>query len=647
MKMLWLPDVFGYNGNLPQIMKKSGIDYFMTIKLSWSTVNKFPYHTFNWKGIDGSKVLAHMAPNGNYNSGADPNTIKFSETNYCELGKVEDALLIYGCGDGGGGPSDAHMEALKREKDLSGLAPVNQGKAIDFFEKLAKNADKYSEWAGELYLEKHQGTYTTHARNKYYNRKMELALRELEFAASMAHTLYGYPYPKEKIDEMWKNVLLYQFHDILPGSSIKRVYDESVPHYIEMYEEIKEMIKDAYNCLSSTEEAMAFNSLSWNREAWVKYFGRWHKVAVPAFGFANISSVSEDIADVKNNLKAGDNVLENENIRVTFNEAGNIVSVYNKKLDFEAVKPGEEANRLTIYNDDLDAWDFMPNYRQEVLGDMELQSIEFYIDGPQAVAETVWTYGNSKLKQKAILESGSNRVDFVTEVDWHESEKMLRAGFPLSVSSDKVVSEIPFGSIERSTHKNTTWEQAQFEICVHKWIDISQRDFGVAILNDSKYGHSAMSDYIDVNLLRSSVRPGKEGDQGKHYFTYSIYPHKGDYREGSVVQEAYELNVPIYVKEGKVSDDEYNEVSFVNVSEDNIIIDAVKKAEDDSSIIVRAYESAGVKTNCEFTFGLNIKRAYLTDLMENVIRELLVSDNKVILDFGRYEVNTLKLEIEK
>lgn len=368
--------------------------------------------------------------------------------------------MLFGIGDGGGGPGEEHLERLEREQNLLGLPPVVQEPSITFFERLEQEASRFQTYRGELYLEKHQGTLTTQARNKWYNRKLEKALRELEFAASLQLALGDSPagYPTARLEEIWKEALLYQFHDILPGSSITRVYDESLERYAKLLGEVRAMTAEAYGRAAGRSgaadgEIVLFNSLPWERREWVEIGGSWQYVQVPAMGWRELKQAA---AEAPVEVLIGEELrLENERLRVGFAENGSIVSLYDKAAGREAVQPGTEANVFTVYHDDGDAWDFPRDYRDTNAGTMTLESRRAYVSGPQAVVEQVYRYGESTLKQTIRLLQGDDLLRFDTEADWRETGKMLRVAFPVSVVSDQVNCEIQFGVLKRPTTGTT------------------------------------------------------------------------------------------------------------------------------------------------------------------------------------------------
>jgi alpha-mannosidase len=667
MKILWLPDVFGYSAALPQILKKSGIDYFMTIKLSWNEYNSFPHHTFHWRGLDGSSVITHMPPEGTYNSSAAPRAIKMAEREFKDKGVSEDCLMLFGIGDGGGGPGEEHLERLKREKSLNGLMPVSQELSLEFFKRIEKNSTKYKTWSGELYLERHQGTYTTQAKNKKFNRKMEIALRELEYASILAHVAKKEPYPQEEIETLWKEVLLYQFHDILPGSSIKRVHDESLQRYEYLLSRTEELTKEMYNSLVNhklnnkgeasydlipvigknicNEAVIAINSLSWARQEWLNINGKWIKVNIPPMSQKLIEI--NDSMNYSFALAAEESFIENDIFKVVFNKDGSIKSIFDKEFSKEVISSmNPKGNVFSVYNEiGGDAWDFSPICYEITHDSFKLQYAEGWIEGPRAVIKQVYIFNASRLEQEIILTIGSRRIDFKTKVDWKEENKMLRTSFPVSIYTDEVSCDIQFGNIKRSNHDNTSWDIAKYEISSHKWVDLSQGDYGVALLNDCKYGYRVKDNVMDLNLLRSTSNPGIDADRGLHEFTYSLYPHINDYKSGGVVKSAYELNIPLSTISPK-KDVDINSLdnSFIKLDTSNVIVEAVKKAEYSDDIIIRFFECHGCSVSTKLSFGFDVKDIQLVNLMEEPIESAAFDKGKGVLSFNPFEIHTLRIK---
>ena len=652
VEVLWLPDVFGFTGALPQIMLKSGLRYFMTMKISWNMFNKLPHHTFYWQGIDGSRVLTHMLPEGNYNSGACPVEVNKIESNFQERGLSSHALMLFGIGDGGGGPGTPHLEKLERMKNLDGIPPVIQEPAINFFRKIEEENLELKSWVGELYLERHQGTLTTQARNKWFNRRMETALRELEFAGVLASHFAGSAYPSEELDTIWKEVLLYQFHDILPGSSIKRVYDESLERYSAMYEKVHALMKDAYQAFAAVlgSSGMAspyavFNSTSWDRSEWIKLDNKWVKTNVPAMGWSVVDANSGSAMEGRSCLHADIHGIENEILAIQFGDDGSIRSVFDKQYMREVLDTGSPANILKVYEDKGDAWDFDINYRERKPEKFILKDRQPFLDGPRAGVRMVYTYHQSELTQEVVLTEGERRIDFITKIQWNERFKMLRTNFAVNIHADCATCNIQFGTIKRPTHQNTSWDMARFEVCAHKWVDLSQGDYGIALLNDSKYGHMISGNLLDLNLLRSPNHPGEEADKGEHQFTYSLLPHNGNEAEANVEKDAAALNIPLQTI--SVTRDQAEKVSipqsFISKDAKNIVIETVKAAQEGDGIIIRLYEVYGKGTKAHIQPKFDFQKVFLVDMMEENPAELTIDGKMIELQFKPYEIHTIKL----
>lgn len=634
---LWLPDVFGYSGSIPQILRKAGVTTFLTQKLSWSLFNQHPHHTFHWEGIDGSSVLVHMPPEATYNSSAAPRAIAKIENEYLDKDVSNSSILLFGIGDGGGGPGEEHLERLAREKNLAGLSPVVQETSDQFFQRLQESADRYVRWRGELYLERHQGTLTSQARNKRANRKLEVALREAELACLRA-ARSGSEYPQATFDAVWKEMLLLQFHDILPGSSITRVYDESLARYSDLHEAVERCAKSGVRALLGEGTCtVVSNSLSWPRTEWICVGTAWLKAEAPSMGFAILGTDST----LESDMTASAEQIENEYLRVTFTQSGEIQSIYDKENCREVVRSGEAANRLVVYEDQGDAWDFPADYDAITPLEFELVSTDARVDGPKAIVRQMRRLGDSTLTQEIVLTSGSRRLEFVTHVDWQERRRMLRTLFPVAIQTETARCEIQFGNIERPTHANTSWDWARREVCAQKWVDLSEGAYGVALLNDCKYGHSVRDGILDLNLLRSATYPDPMADHACHDFTYAIYPHAGNYVEGGVVREAYSLNVPLRVVEG-VGDS--IPAPLLEIESNDVVVEAIKRCEDSDATIIRLYEAHGRCTTAVIRFGFPVDRVSETNLLEEETRTLFVDGNAVEMAFKPFEIVTLKIE---
>ena len=649
VRTLWLPDAFGFSAAIPQLMKLSDTDYFMTIKITWNHFNTFPYNTFIWKGMDGSSVIAHIPPEGTYNSSARPSALIKAEKNFKQKDISSNALMLFGIGDGGGGPGPEHLERIAREHDLDGMPRVQYEHAVDFFRRLEPLRPKLPVWYGEIYLENHQGTFTSQAKNKYYNRKLELALRKTEAACRMAELISGKDYPEEKLVTIWKEVLLYQFHDLLPGSSIKRVYDESCERYTSMLEQINHIYSGALAALVDNIDTggvnvplVAFNNTSWQRTEWIKTDNCWFKVTMPPMGYCVFNGEAGVNGDFT--IRMDNGVVENDKVRVVLNDNGFIDSVVLKSNGMEMLRAGQQGNLLTIHQDCDDAWNIDPEYLTLPAEYPKLVSRSVCVDGPKAVVTQTFTYGESKIVQDMVLTDGSARIDFITRVDWHEKGKMLRVKFPASIDVPQAACEIQFGHIFRSTHSNTSWDLAKFEVPHHRWADVSTHTTGLALLNDSKYGIRIHDCVLDLNLLRSTDYPGKEADRGTHTFTYSLYPHEGDLVAGGVVREGYFLNIPVeIIKTGSHGGSLPAEASIVTVSDENIVVESVKRSEDRKATVIRLYEASGAYRRVKVRPGFSVSKADAVNLLEEKPVPLEMEKGAIDLDFHPFEVKTLYL----
>jgi alpha-mannosidase len=644
----WLPDCFGFTGALPQILLKSGVRYFMTQKLSWNWVTRHPYHTFRWQGIDGSAVLAHFPPEATYNSAANPNSLAAAARTFTEKDLSDQVLLLFGIGDGGGGPGEEHLERLAREADLSGLPPVVQQPAQAFFDRIAAAAERYPTWSGELYLERHQGTYTTQGRLKQSNRRLETALRELEQAAAFAALFAATPYPHAALERIWKEALLYQFHDILPGSSITRVYDEALPRYEALLDETAALTEAADAALCrlidggiATQPVVVRNSLSWDRREWLQPGDKWILAEAPALGYRVVDAGAPSPFTPP---RATPRVLENDILRLCFNADGTIGSFFDKEHGREVLAAGAAGNVLAVYADRGDAWDIPMDYRDRAPERPLLEAAEPLIDGPRAALRQRYRIGRSTVQQEIVLFAGSRRVDFVTTVDWHEKERMLRTGFTVAVAADEATCGIQFGSIRRPTHARTPADATKFEVCAQKWVDLSESDYGVALLSDCKYGHHLRGNLLDLNLLRSPGYPDPKADRGRHRFTYSLYPHAGDHVAGGVARQGEALGAPLRVLALAPGGGPLPaSASWLGCDAANIVVETVKQAEEGEALVVRLYEAAGTATRATLRCGFPLTAVMACNLIEEESAPLPSLEEGVPLTFNPFEIRTLCL----
>ncbi|MBC8182041.1 alpha-mannosidase [candidate division KSB1 bacterium] len=666
IKNLWLPDVFGYSAAMPQILKKSGIDYFITQKISWSQFNKFPYHTFVWRGIDGTEVITHFPPEDDYNSQLKPSRLKYAEENFQEKAYLDEFLTLFGIGDGGGGPTEEIIETGLRQANLEGCPQVEFGTAHQMLDRLAQKKENLPTWVGELYLEMHRGTLTTQAYNKKMNRFMELKLRELEVLYS---TLPFENYPTEKFDKMWKKLLLNQFHDIIPGSSITPVYEDSRKDYEFLSDQAHQLSQEVGKLLFEKNEAnlCLINTLSFSYSRAIELPDSWNgfevldetgnKIQVQSEGNKSVALINIPplrAINIKRGTKAGSEqnnlpdknfVLENDLVRYEFDNSGFICTAYDKEAKKQILAEGQKGNVLSLYEDrpvNWDAWDVDIFYEKQLLENAQLESRDWLCTGKvrQGIKQS-FKIGNSKITQKIYLTSNSKRLDFKTDVDWQEDHKMLRVSFGVNVYSDTATFEIQYGHVRRNTHRNTSWDIAKFEVAGHRFADLSDRQYGVALLNDCKYGYKILDNVIDLNLLRSPTNPDPIADRGKHKFTFALLPHINEMIESDVLSEAAQLNQPPAVFGGVGK----NELVFPYfLDSEDVVLEVIKKAEKEDGLIIRLYEPKEKQTTVELKLNISDVIIFETDLMENNLKELQVKNNCVNLEFTPFEIKTIKVK---
>lgn len=627
MRVCWLPDTFGYNGNLPQILRKSGMDWFQTIKLSWNRVNVFPHRTFHWQGIDGSTVLVHMPPEGDYNSRGAADGLLKGVRQYPER-DLESALLVYGAGDGGGGPGEVHLEVTRREQNLRGLPRVEYSTADRFFRALEQQEITHTH-VGELYLETHQGTYTTQGAIKKYNRLVE---RKLHNAEALAALTGG---GTEPLDAHWKALLLNQFHDIIPGSSITRVNTEAVETYVEIDKALDAHIADlAAQLPAAAPGRSAVNLTGFARREFVNVDGEWLQADVGPYSAAPLTPTP-----AFEGLATTAETITNGILTLRFDATGEIVSCTDAAGTEHA---GAGLNRLVVFDDPFqfpfDAWDIDQGYREKKSQTLHATEVRASIEGARVIRHHVYRAPKVTIHQRVILEAGSDVVRLETHVDWHEKHRMLRAEFYPAHYGDTALCEIQFGHIGRPTTERDSVEKAQFEICAHKWIAVQDDEAGFALLNDSKYGHRAKDGLLSLNLLRSPTFPDKTADRGIHEFTYAFTPFAaGDL--ATVIAEGYRLNNPLLVASGAAFE------SAAATTGDAVIVETLKPAEDGSGVIVRLYESLGHPASTALRTTIAHTRAIETDLMERTLGDADL--DLANLAFGPFEIKTILLEASR
>jgi len=649
----WNPDVFGYNGQLPQIMRGAGIEFFLTTKLSWNQLNKPASSTFQWEGIDGSRVLTHFPPMG-YSSTTNVGTILESVKSFKDHERARESYLLFGHGDGGGGPTLEMLERLGRMQDMDGLPRITQRTPQEFFQRCAADLHDPIVWVGELYLELHRGTYTTQARTKRDNRRSEFLLHDVEFLATLAaHGPRRSRYPTAELVRLWKLVLLNQFHDILPGSSRPEVYADSAEHYREVLASGAKLREQALAQLLPAQGAgpriLAVNTLSASRTEVVEVAGQLSVVSAPALGYAIVDPKPTAAPPVSVTESKAGITLENEFVRAVIRRDGRLASLFDKRAGRETIQPGKIGNNLVIFDDQPNAWDawdvdaFHLEKRSDVRAAKSVRVVERHpLRGSIAVEYDLSDV--STLKQTITLTAVSPRLDFANVVEWRERHKFLKVEFPVNIRSDHATYEIQFGHLNRPTHFNTSWDLARFEVSAQRWADVSEPGFGVALLNDCKYGYSVHGQMLRLSLLRAPVNPDAQADQGAHSFRYALLPHPGTLQEAGVIAEGYRFNVPLLLS---ATNSPVAEQSFFQVSDPAVVIDTVKKAEDSGAIIVRLYESHGAHGRVRLNCALPIKTVTRCNFLEEGEAQLAWRNGGVTLAVRPFQIVTLKLALRR
>ncbi len=675
VRNLWLPDVFGYSAAMPQILKKSGLDYMVTQKISWNQFNRFPHHSFIWRGIDGSEIIVHFPPEDTYNSEFWPSGMRHAQENFAERDRLDEFLVLFGIGDGGGGATEEIIEAGLRQRDLEGGPRVRFGKAQEMLDRLGARPELLQRWIGELYLELHRGTLTTQARTKFMNRWCEHKLREVE---ALFSALPAGEYPAAELDGLWKTVLRNQFHDILPGSSIKQVYDTTRREHDEVKKELNGLAGRAGAKLLDPEEGSItlVNTLStpFTRPAFLPAAWIGHEILdqtgrpIPAqVREGNLVALADVPALASIVLRRGrllpesalppeprvsglsapaslqGVILENDLIRYELAGDGTIARIFDKERNAEVMRPGQSGNRIGLYEDrpaNWDAWDVDIFYENQLLQQAELTGWRQLGSGP--VAQMLLLHfraGDSTIEQRLCLVRNTKRLDFVTHVHWRERHRMLRVAFDADVTATEASFEIQYGTVKRPTHRNTSWDMARFETVGHRFVDLSEPTHGVALINNGKYGHKILDRTIDLNLLRAPTSPDPDADRGEHDVIYSLLPHAGALEESAVHAEAAQLNQPLALFEGRSGT-----VAFpCRLENEAVTLSVLKKAEEDDALILRLYEPRGRRTTARLLLADTGRRVYETDLLEREIGEITHRDGAVTLEFGPFEIKTIKL----
>ncbi len=693
-EILWLPDTFGYTAALPQILKGCGVKYLVTQKIFWSynEGEQFPYHYFTWQGMDGSQIVSFLPTSYTYRT--DPIEANRIWKERTQLQDLDAFLMPYGYGDGGGGPARDYVEYAKRQEDLEGSVKVKMAGPAEFFHDMEQQGGPVNTYVGELYFSAHRGTYTSQAMIKQNNRLSELAMREMEMWSCLAMNK-GMEYQLSRADALWKEVLLHQFHDILPGSSIARVYVEAEKAHKEIQKGAAEMKEKAFAALTdpSDEQAVTvFNSLSFERTALVELPERFSGgartleglpvpvqsaeegesagnpggyavkalVTIPSCGGVSLipaeagnacgeagvvlaeagksAPVSAEQVTVR---KQGESfVMENNRVKAVVNDRGEVVSFVLKSSGREFA--AEPMNRFRLYKDVprlFDAWDIDSNYIHQEIEALREAKVEVVSEGLEGVLKVSGRIGNSSLVQYIRLEAEGTRLNFDTQIDWKELHRLLKACFPVNVYAENGINEIQFGYMERPAHRSRPYDKDRFEVCNHHYSAFCDGVHGAAVLNDSKYGISMNGNALELSLLRASACPEMQADNRVHHFTYGFTAWEGSFADSDVVRQGYELNVKPEIYAGALET-----FSAAEIDQANVILDTMKPAEDGSGdVILRLYESKKAAVTAKVRCALG-SRAYLCDMLENVREEIPVENGEMTLAFGAFEVKTVRMK---
>lgn len=700
-EILWLPDVFGYNASLPQIMKKCGVNYFVTSKISWNQINNLPLDSFYYVGIDGSKVLTHFITTPElrpanirktlpykktYNGMMSPQAISECWKKYKNKEINDEVLITYGWGDGGGGPTKEMLESADYINKLQGCNNLEQKFMKDFLvglEKKLKEMKNPPEWVGELYLETHRGTYTTEGKNKKYNRENEFRYLAAEKFSTLSMFNNG-DYNQELLDKGWKLILLNQFHDIIPGTSIKEVYDDSLEQYAEIEKIGDDLLQGALKNIADNislkkDAVVVYNQTSFISNEYLtidikngelfdlvdnnnvalksQVINAGKKLlffcqGIPANGYKSYYKKPYESSYESNSIIIKKNHLENIFYKIELDLNGNFISMFDKISGREILKNRERGNVFQAFEDKplgYHAWDIDYFYEEKMWEVNDVESIEIIESGPiRGILRIRKRFLDSVISQDIIIYENQPRIDFKTTVDWKQHEILLKAAFPVDVNSTTANYEIQYGHVQRQTHRNTSWDSAKFEVVGHKWADISEGDFGVSLMNDCKYGYDIKDTTMRLTLLRSPIFPHPTSGQEIHEFTYSIYSHRGDLKNGDTIQQSYALNCPlVYIDTKKNEGILKDELSIAKVTSKNIVIEVIKKSETSSDIIIRMYESLNIRTTATLEFFKDIEEAFECNMLEKNTLKLDHLKNKIKLEFLPFEIKTIKLKIVK
>lgn len=680
-RICWQPDVFGMSAAMPQILRRSGVEFAMTNKMFvWNDTNPWRQNTFWWEGLDGSRVLT-VVPPGHFIGMVDPDHILAQWQDYSDKATIGDSLYCYGWGDGGGGVDAEMLELARRYTDFPALSQLAPGLAIDYFERVQHKAQDANlpVWRDDLYLETHRGTFTNKGRLKKLNRRAEFLYRQAELLAAWAWLKTG-AYPDAALQTGWRKLLTTQFHDSLPGTHVHEAYLELLAEFDQIFAIGNQVTNAAVQDLHLDSAAPhptlhLFNAFGHSRQGVEKLplalqagqtllddngaavatqstqdlDGAPVTLAkIPAIGpttFRAFQVVAPTRQVQQATLQVGDDWLENEYLRAQFNRQGELIALLDKRAGRQVLAPHQRGNHLQMYEDipgKYDAWDIVSNYRQREIPLGDESQLRVDETGPMRVALRLErSFGNSNLIQRISLRQGDPVLYFETFVHWQERQKLLKVGFPLDVHALTATFDVAFGNMQRPTHCNTSYEAARFEVPAHLWVDVSEADYGVALLNDCKYGHEVVESVVRLTLLKGSISPDPTADMEDHLFTYALYPHAGDWRTAGVMPRALNLNEPLTVF---ASQQPLPRHSLLAYDAGNVTLEAVKRAEDGDGLIVRLVERHNRRTSATLTFDRPVTAAWVCNLMEATEAVLTPTGAQLAVSFKPFEIVTLKVK---
>jgi alpha-mannosidase len=676
----WLPDVFGNAWFIPQILKRAGFKYFITNKpVIWNDTNEFPHSSFWWEGPDGSRILAHL-PSTHFGANVNPDVMLTNWNEYKQKSVCKEAIYNYGYGDGRGGPNRKDLLSSRRFRKCPGIPKSELTHGEESFKRIETEITKIPIWKDEIYLETHRGTYTTQAKLKKNNRRAEILYKNVEVLSALA-SLDGAAYPADELLEGWKIILKNQFHDILPGSHVNSAFHDSIKDYDRAFEIGESLFDRSLKQLIAREEGKisvaVFNTLSWERSDNVEMrfdvSGITNPIVVDNKGveipsqiikqegnivhlFAAVENIPSlgykvfSLADGKSAFDSpfncSENKVENDFFVIDFSDDGSIAAIFDKTNSKQILLPEGGGNKFQMFEDvpgKYAAWDIVPTYKDREYPIPAVEKTEIIEEGPvRLVLKQERNFYESRIEQKIVIYRNSPKIDFITEIDWTERDRLLKVGFPVEVNAMRAAYDMSYGYIERPTHENTSWDAAKFEVAAHMWADVSEGDYGVSILNDCKYGFDISGNHMRMTLLKGPRYPDPLADIGHHTFSYSLFPHKGDWRSAETPQKAWELNDKLLTV--PVCGEGLSEKSYIKIDSDHVMLSALKLSEKGDALLIRVYEDQNKRGPVKISFHKEMIEAAECDLLEKEIGKVIVQNGMIEFEIKPYEIRTFKIK---